>query len=115
MSPATLARRYPKAARGEGLASFQSTQVNHGSQFLLLRQTGLGRATSSHSIDHALVQIRGGHFDRMTRENSRIEAIEPAGTQIGPRTFGRNRVIPDAILPGLGERSVGDLKHADRA
>src|SRR5687767_14261831 len=115
MGPATLALRYPKAARGEGLSPLRSAQMNHRSQFLLLRQANLGRATSSQNIDHALVQIRSGHFGRMARQIARIEAIEPAGSQIGPRTGRQNRVIPDAILPGLGERSVGDLKHANRA
>ena len=115
MSPTKLALRYSKAACSEGLSSLQSAQVNHGRQILLLRQADLRRATTSQSIDHALVEVRAGHFDRMARQRSSIEAIEPAGTQIMPRTFGHNRMIPDAILPGLRESSVGDLKHAERA
>ena len=115
MSPTKLTLRYPKAARGESLASLQSAQMNHRRQFLLLRQARLGRATCSQSIDDALVEVRGGHFGRMARQNSSIETIEPAGTQIVPRTLGHNRMTPDAILPGLGKRSIGDLKHAERA
>ncbi|MBM2804440.1 MAG: hypothetical protein HW419_2333 [Deltaproteobacteria bacterium] len=115
MSSTTLALRYPKAAHDESLSSLQSAQVNHGSQFLLLRWAGLGRGTSSQSIDHALVQVSGGHFRCMARQISSIEAIEPAGMQIVPRTLGHNRMISDAILPGLGESSVDDLKHAERA
>src|SRR5262249_17939838 len=114
MSPAKLARRYPKAARSEGLSHLQPTQVNHSSESLLLRQADLGLATRSQSVDYALVQVRGDHFGRMARENSHVETIEPAGTQILPRTFGDNRMFPDAILPRLSERSVGDLKHPQR-
>ena len=80
MSPTKLTLRYPKAARHEDLSSLQSAQVNHGSQFLLLRQADLGRATSSQSIDHLPVEVRRGHFGRMARQSSGIEAIEPAGT-----------------------------------
>ena len=115
MSPTKLTLRYPKAARGEGLASLQSAQMNHRRQFLLLRQADLGRSTCSQSIDDALVEVGGGHFGCMARQSSSIEAIEPAGTQIVPRTFGHNRMISDAILSGLGKRSVGNLKHAERA
>jgi hypothetical protein len=79
MSPTKLTLRYPKATRGEGLASLQSAQMNHRRQFLLLRQADLGRATSSQSIDHLPVEVRRGHFGRMARQSSSIEAIEPAG------------------------------------
>jgi len=115
MTPTKLARRYLKAARGEGLSSLGSAQVNHSSEFLLLRRAGLCCAASSQSIDHALVQVRRGHFGRMARQSSGIEAIEPAGTRIVPRTFSPDGVIPNAIFPRLCERTVGDLKHADRA
>ena len=101
--------------RGTSLSSFQAAQVNYGSQFLLLRPADFDRATSSQNIDHALVQIRGGHFDRMTRQRSSIEGIEPAGTEIVPRTLGHNGMITDAILARLSESSIGELKHAERA
>jgi len=32
-----------------------------------------------------------------------------------PGTVGEDPMFPDAILPRLGERAVGDLKHAERA
>ena len=32
-----------------------------------------------------------------------------------PGTVGEHPMFPDAILPRLGERAVGDLKHAERA
>jgi hypothetical protein len=32
-----------------------------------------------------------------------------------PRSIGDDLMIPDAVLSCFGERSVGDLKHADRA
>ena len=66
MSPTKLTLRYPKAARHEDLSSLQSAQVNHGSQFLLLRQADLGRATSSQSIDHFPVEVRRGHASPRT-------------------------------------------------
>ena len=106
---------YPKPARDEGLSSLQSAQVNHRSKFLLLREINLGGAMIGQSTDHAPVQIRGGHFGRMAGQSPSIEAIEPAGMQIMPGTFGQNHVITDAILAGLSECTVGDLKHAERA
>ena len=114
MSATELALRYAKAVRGKSLSSFQAAQVNHGSQFLLLRPADFDRVTSSQNIDHALVQIRGGHFDRMTRQRSSVEGAEPAGAEIVPRTVGHNGVITDAILAGLDESSVRELKHAER-
>jgi hypothetical protein len=36
VTPTTFARRYSEASRDEGLASLQSAQVNHGSEFLFL-------------------------------------------------------------------------------
>ena len=55
MCPAKLTRHDSKAARGESLAFLRSTQMNHCGELLLLRQTGLGLAASSQSIDYALV------------------------------------------------------------
>jgi len=115
MCAAKLPRRGSKAVGGEALASLQSAQVNHGCQILLLRQVGLRFATSGQSFDHAPVQIRGGHLDRMARQCSSIGGIEPAGMRIVPRTFGENRMIADAILSRHSESSIGDLKHAERA
>ncbi len=82
VTPAKLARRHAKAARGERLASLRTAQVNHRSQFLLLRQANLGRAARSQNIDHALVQVCGGHFGRMTRQSASVKTIEPAGMPI---------------------------------
>src|SRR5574341_940026 len=115
MGPAQLVRRGPKSARGETLASLRAAQVNYRSEFLHLRQANLNLATRSQSIDHALVQVCGGHFDRMARQNSNIQTVEPTGTRIMPRAFTGDHVIPDAILTRGGECSVSDLKHAQRA
>ncbi len=51
----------------------------------------------------------------MAGQRSRIQAIEPTGIRILPGVFGGNFMIVDAILSRLGEGSVGELKHAERA
>ena len=89
--------------------------MNHGSQFLFLSRAGFKCAASRQSIDHALVQIGGGQFDRMARQGSSIEAIKPTGSRIVSRILGRDFVIADAIPARLGESSVGQLKHAEGA
>jgi len=67
VSSTTLARRCAKALRDEGLSPLQSAQVNHGSQPLLLSQADLWSGPSSQRIDHAPVEMRGSHFNRMAR------------------------------------------------
>ena len=115
MSPAKLARRCLETARDKAFPSAYSAQVNHGGQSLLLRQAGLRGATSGQRIDYALVQIRGGQFGGVARQSSRVEAVEPAGTEIVPRAIVDDLMIPDAILARLGKGAVGDLKHAEGA
>src|SRR5262245_20286851 len=86
-----------------------------GGQLLLLCEGSLCSALSGERIDDTAVEVRGSHFDRMTWQGSRVKTVEPSRTQIVPRTVGYYCMPPDAILPGLGERAVGDLKHAEGA
>src|SRR5262249_61818628 len=87
---APTARRCAKALRHESLSSLQPAEMNHGSQSLLLHQADLCNPMSSQRIDDAPVKMRGRHFNRMTRYGSGIEAVEPTGTQVVPRTIDHN-------------------------
>src|ERR1043166_8495379 len=87
MGATKLSRCQPKATRGEGVASLQAAEVDDRRESLLLLHTNLCLSTSSENVDRALVKIRRGHFDRMARQSPRIEAIEPTGIRIVPRTF----------------------------
>src|SRR6185503_21227307 len=97
------------------LSPLSAAQMNHRGELLLLRQADLGRVSNRQNAEHALVQVRGGHFDGMSRDNPRIEVIEPTGLQIVPWAFAHNRMTPDAIFPRLSECTVGYLKQAHRA
>ena len=87
MGATKLSRRQPKATRGEGIASLQAAEVDYRRKSLPLRQTDFRLSTAGQNIHYALVKIRRGHFDRMARQSPRIEAIEPTGIRIVPRTF----------------------------
>src|SRR5262247_4684066 len=86
-----------------------------GGQLLLLCEGSLCSAVSGECIDNAAVKVRGSHFDRVTWQGSRVKSVEPTGMQVIPGTVGHDLMSADAILPGLGERAVGDLKHAECA
>src|SRR4029078_3989260 len=49
----------------------------------------------------------------MTGQHARVEAIEPARSDIVPGTVLRNDMIMNAIAAGRLKRTGGDLIHAD--
>src|SRR5918994_4886913 len=51
----------------------------------------------------------------MARHGAAIEAVEPARTDVMPRSFGNDLMITDTVFSRFGERAIGDLKHADGA
>lgn len=89
--------------------------MNHRRQFLLLSQAGLLGAAGCDQIDYSAMQVRRGQFGRVARQRSGVQAIEPAGAWIVPRSIVHDLMIVDAVLSRLGKSPVGDLKHADSA
>lgn len=87
-----------------------ATEVDHSGEILLL--FGSGWLVSDGSV-HVSVEMHSGQFNRMARDYSRVEAVEPAGFKVIPWAIFDDLVIVDAVALAFLKGAIRDLKHAD--
>ena len=87
-------------------ASPGTAEMDDSGQVLLLLER---RGSLSDGFRYMTVKVRGGHLDRVTRDDSGVEAVEPTRIEVVPRpVFGDHMVMDTVTLPFL-KRAVGDL------
>ena len=78
MVAASLVESRSKAACGKGVAGSRSTEVNDGSQILLLLESDRADLWGSHCLCDAAIEPRRSQLDRMAWHDTLVEAVEPA-------------------------------------
>ena len=112
---APLVRSQPQPACGIGPSGPGTTEMNHSAQVLLLLERDRADLSRSYRLGDPSIQQRRSQLDGMAWHDARVEAVEPARSQVVPRADLDHHVVVDAIARRLAEGPVGDLKHANRA
>ena len=78
MVAASLVESRLKSACSKGMAGSCSTEVNDGSQILLLLESDPAELWRSHRLCDAAIKPRRSQLDGMAWHNTLVEAVEPA-------------------------------------
>jgi hypothetical protein len=104
-----------KAPPRVGVARTGSAQVDDRGQVLFLLEVGRADPLARQRSCDAAVQVGGSHLDGVARDDTGVEAVEPARPPVVPGPILHYRVVMDAVAPRVPERAVRDLVHPDRA
>lgn len=91
-------------------ADSSATEVGHSGEILLL--FGSGWLVSDGPV-HVSVEVYSGQFNRMARDHSCVEVVEPAGLKVIPGAIFYDLMIVDAVALAFLKGAIRDLKHAD--
>ncbi len=87
-----------------------TTEMDDRGEVLLLLER---RWLLSNQFSHMTVEERGGQLNRVTWDDSGVEAIEPTGVKVVPGPVFNDNMVVDTVARPFAKRAVGDLKHAD--
>src|SRR3954470_15043602 len=89
--------------------------MDDGGEVLTVRQRRGGEVMTLERSRHRAIEEGRGHLHRIAGHHARVQRVEPTRSQVAPGAILDHDVVMDAVALCFGERSVGDLKHPDRA
>lgn len=83
-----------------------TAEMDDRRQVLLLLER---RGSLSDGFRYMTVEVRGGHLDRVARDDSGVETVEPTGIEVVPRAVFDDHMVVDTVALPFLKRAVGDL------
>src|SRR5262249_12901538 len=93
----------------------RTAEMDQRRQVLLLLLRRRCVSITRQNVPDVHVQVGGGQLYRMAWYHAKVETVEPTGMPVVPGAIGNGHMVVNAIVPGLLERPMGELVHADGA
>src|SRR5262249_58251485 len=101
-----------EAASCIGVARAGSAQVDDRGEILLLIERRGADSLALERLGDAPIEERSGHLHGVARDDTRVEAVEPARARVVPGAVFDHHVTVDAGALRLPGPPGGDLGHA---
>ena len=87
-----------------------TAEMDDGGQVLLLLER---RRSLSDQFRYVTIEERGGQLDCVARDDPGIEAVEPTGVEVVPRSVFDDHMVVDTVALPFLKCAIGDLEHTD--